>query len=109
MIDEIIKEPRGGAHRNHDQIANNVLEAIKKHLRELLKLNKEELVYLRNNRYLSIGRETLLSKDEFYKTQEIDRPYEDIFNWRLLFTNNIRLIQFVFVFLSLFVIALILL
>ncbi|MBM5786582.1 MAG: acetyl-CoA carboxylase carboxyltransferase subunit alpha [Pelagibacterales bacterium] len=108
MIDEIIKEPRGGAHRNHDQIANNVLEAIKKHLRELLKLNKEELVYLRNNRYLSIGRETLLSKDEFYKTQEIDRPYDSIFNWKILFTNNIRIIQFIFVFVILFVLALVL-
>jgi len=37
VIDEIIAEPSGGAHRNHIETANNVAEALKKHLKELKK------------------------------------------------------------------------
>ena len=55
IIDEVITEPLGGAHRNYKEISLNVKESILRHLRELKKLNKEELVKKRYLRYRKIG------------------------------------------------------
>jgi acetyl-CoA carboxylase carboxyl transferase subunit alpha len=55
VIDEIIAEPSGGAHRNHIETANNVAETIKKHLIELKKMTADELVDQRIGKYRNIG------------------------------------------------------
>ncbi len=44
IIDEIIKEPLGGAHRNYEAIANNVKDFIVKGLNELMPLSKKKLL-----------------------------------------------------------------
>ncbi len=44
VIDEIIKEPLGGAHRNYDEIAGNVKAFITKSFDELLPLSKKKLL-----------------------------------------------------------------
>ncbi|WP_025209060.1 acetyl-CoA carboxylase carboxyltransferase subunit alpha [Hippea sp. KM1] len=44
VIDEIIKEPIGGAHRNYDEMANRVKGFITKSLGELTKLSKKKLL-----------------------------------------------------------------
>tara|TARA_B110000014_G_C19573839_1_gene305528 strand:- start:178 stop:531 length:354 start_codon:yes stop_codon:yes gene_type:complete len=56
IIDEIISEPLGGAHRDKDLIVNNVKLAIQKNLDELSSMNREEIFYHRKNKFLSIGR-----------------------------------------------------
>ncbi len=48
VIDEVIKEPLGGAHRNFDQAAENIKNTILKQLSELNELDKETLL---NRRY----------------------------------------------------------
>ena len=48
IIDEIIKEPRGGAHYDYDLTAKNLKKKILKNLKELMSKNSEEL---RNERY----------------------------------------------------------
>lgn len=48
LIDEVIKEPLGGAHRNPEETAENVKSAIKKYWKELQGVEKGTLV---NNRY----------------------------------------------------------
>lgn len=55
VIDEIIPEPLGGAHRNIDIAAKNVKQAIIKHLDELEKLSTEELLEKRYMKFRSIG------------------------------------------------------
>lgn len=55
IIDEIIKEPLGGAHRDPETCANNVKQAINKYLQELLLLSKQELLQKRYNRFRKIG------------------------------------------------------
>ncbi len=42
VIDEIVKEPLGGAHRNPKGMAETLKEVIERHLRELEKMNMEE-------------------------------------------------------------------
>lgn len=56
LIDEIIPEPVGGAHRNVEQTALNIKKAIIKHLGELKRLSPEELVKKRYEKYRRIGR-----------------------------------------------------
>ena len=56
IIDEIIKEPIGGAHRDKDKILENVRESIKKNLNSFYDLTPEEIIEQRKNKFLQIGR-----------------------------------------------------
>ena len=56
VIDEIIPEPVGGAHRDRDLILNNVRKSIEKNLNDFLNMNGEEVFNHRKNKFLTIGR-----------------------------------------------------
>ena len=56
IIDEIIPEPIGGAHRDRDLILDNVRNSIEKNLEFFLTMNKNEILNHRKNKFLSIGR-----------------------------------------------------
>jgi len=56
VIDEIIKEPVGGAHRDHEATARNLKEAIARNLQELNKLSADELVEDRYNKFRAMSR-----------------------------------------------------
>ena len=77
IIDEVIPEPIGGAHRDKDLILDNVRNAIKKNLILFSDMDKEEILNQRKNKFLSIGRkkgfatssnfsENLLMKENFF-------------------------------------------
>jgi len=55
IIDGIIKEPVGGAHRNYDEASRRVKETVAGALRELASVPAQELVDTRLERYGSIG------------------------------------------------------
>ncbi|MCM8781768.1 MAG: acetyl-CoA carboxylase carboxyltransferase subunit alpha [Candidatus Omnitrophica bacterium] len=55
IIDEIIKEPLGGAHRDQEQTAKNIKTAIKKHLAELKDIPKDKLIEQRYMKFRKIG------------------------------------------------------
>jgi acetyl-CoA carboxylase carboxyl transferase subunit alpha len=55
LIDEVIPEPLGGAHRDVQKIASSVKETILKFLKELEPLDKEELLKLRYKKFRSMG------------------------------------------------------
>ena len=57
IIDEIISEPNGGAHRNKEEILNNVRSSLKLNLEKLSSLNGDEIYNQRKNKFLSIGRD----------------------------------------------------
>ena len=56
VIDEIIKEPSGGAHRDKDQILLNVKESLIKNLSNFQTMSGEEIFNNRKNKFLKIGR-----------------------------------------------------
>ena len=56
IIDEIIAEPVGGAHRNREEILSNVKESISKNLNFFANMNPDEILNHRKNKFLSIGR-----------------------------------------------------
>lgn len=55
IIDQIIPEPLGGAHRDPQKMAQNLKEAVIKDLKELKSLGKEELLKTRYNKFRKIG------------------------------------------------------
>ncbi|KPK42234.1 MAG: hypothetical protein AMJ78_03215 [Omnitrophica WOR_2 bacterium SM23_29] len=55
FIDEIIQEPRGGAHRDPEAMAASIKACIKKYLKELSALSPEDLIEARYEKYRKIG------------------------------------------------------
>ncbi len=55
VIDEIIPEPLGGAHRDVELATQHVKDAIRTHLKELMQIDREKLVGQRYERYRKIG------------------------------------------------------
>ena len=55
VVDEIISEPQGGAHRNYEEAAKNVKEAIVNNLREIKKIPWQERLNLRYEKFRKIG------------------------------------------------------
>jgi len=55
LIDEVIPEPHGGAHRDHAVAAENFVEAVERHLIELMKVPIDRLIEARYERFRKIG------------------------------------------------------
>ncbi|WCK55510.1 acetyl-CoA carboxylase carboxyl transferase subunit alpha [Aneurinibacillus sp. Ricciae_BoGa-3] len=55
IIDEVVKEPMGGAHRDTAKAGDLLREALERHLCELSQMSREELIIDRYNKYKSIG------------------------------------------------------
>ena len=62
VIDEIISEPLGGAHRDPESIAVDIKHAIMKNLKSFENLSKEEIYDHRKAKFLQIGRDQGFSK-----------------------------------------------
>ena len=56
VIDEIIPEPVGGAHRDKNLILNNIRNSIINNLNDFNSMSKDEVLNHRKNKFLSIGR-----------------------------------------------------
>jgi len=55
LIDGVVDEPLGGAHRDMDQMAEMLKEALKADLADLEGLTKEELIDKRYEKLMSFG------------------------------------------------------
>lgn len=55
VIDEVIPEPSGGAHRDHEAMAKTLGESLKKHLDELDQMDPEERTQKRFERFRNLG------------------------------------------------------
>lgn len=64
VIEEIIPEPRGGAHRNYEETASAIKAGIGKHLEELSRLTGDELLEDRYAKFRKIGKFTEISRVE---------------------------------------------
>ena len=79
VIDEIISEPLGGAHRDRDLILKNLKNSISKNLDYFKNLSSEEIMNERKNKFLKIGRNKgFISSNEdlntlSFKTNNIDQ------------------------------------
>ncbi len=55
LLDEVVREPLGGGHRNFKLITLNLKEALLRHLSELKQLSIDEVLEKRYQRLLSFG------------------------------------------------------
>ncbi|MGE5095314.1 MAG: acetyl-CoA carboxylase carboxyltransferase subunit alpha [Betaproteobacteria bacterium] len=56
VIDKVVAEPLGGAHRDHAEAAKNLKKAIQDSLRSLQDLSSEELLERRQERWVNYGK-----------------------------------------------------
>ena len=104
IIDEIIDEPIGGAHRDKDLVLHNVKNSIEKNLNFFSEMDKDQILNHRKNKFLSIGRtkgfssKTGVSEKLSVKDNLIDK-------WKNIFKkqNKIIYIALSFVILIIFV------
>ncbi len=55
IIDEVVKEPLGGAHRNHQAMAETLKKVVERHLEDLNKLDGDQLLKLRYEKFRRMG------------------------------------------------------
>ena len=55
VIDEIVREPLGGAHRNHKQAAIRLKKSLRKNLERLTAIASDDLVRLREQKFRKMG------------------------------------------------------
>ncbi|MBT3366726.1 MAG: acetyl-CoA carboxylase carboxyltransferase subunit alpha [Nitrospina sp.] len=56
VIDEIIREPLGGAHRNHKQAAIRLRKSLRKNLDRLMQIPSDQLTQQRENKFREMGK-----------------------------------------------------
>ncbi len=64
IVDEVVPEPLGGAHRNSQQAASNLKEALLKNLADLKQFAVDELLERRYQKFRTIGKYTRLEASE---------------------------------------------
>ena len=55
VIDEVVPEPKGGAHADHEAAAKALQAVVNRHLEELRKMRPEKLVRRRRQKFLRLG------------------------------------------------------
>ena len=87
IIDKIIKEPTGGAHRNKEEVIFSTKEILINYLEEYKNYSRKEILEQRKEKFLNIGKQkgfTMFSKDHdwivkeniFVSTKEILLKYK---------------------------------
>tara|TARA_Y100000590_G_scaffold238257_1_gene268044 strand:+ start:129 stop:1232 length:1104 start_codon:yes stop_codon:yes gene_type:complete len=93
IIDEIIPEPVGGAHRDKDLILNNVKNSIQKNLNIFENIDKDEILMQRKNKFLSIGRNKgFTSKSDVSENLSMQQSFVDKFKNKIKTDKKIILI-----------------
>lgn len=74
VIEEIIPEPRGGAHRDYEAVAASIKDGILRHLEQLSLMNPDELVLDRYQKFRKIGEfESAAVEIEAVQTGELSK------------------------------------
>jgi acetyl-CoA carboxylase carboxyl transferase subunit alpha len=80
VIDEIIPEPLGGAHRDKNLILSNIRESILKNLETFKEMSPDDILNQRKNKFLKIGRSKgFISNPEKLSDTEIKKNNMDQF------------------------------
>jgi acetyl-CoA carboxylase carboxyl transferase subunit alpha len=105
VIDEIVQEPVGGAHRDKNLILENVKKSIEVNLNEFLSMNGEEVLTHRKNKFLKIGRtKGFVHQSENTNTLTMKKMDINTFIERYLKTKNSIILISIFLVLVAFLI-----
>ena len=80
VIDEIISEPLGGAHRDKNLILSNIRDSISRNLSTYSTMSSEDILNQRKNKFLKIGRNKgFISNPESLSALETKNSFQEIF------------------------------
>ena len=87
IIDEIIMEPPGGAHRDRNIILENVSNSISKNLENFKSMSSDEVFNHRKNKFLRIGRTKgfITNLDDLSSLKTVDNKLNKIFKSKKTF------------------------
>ena len=88
VIDEIIMEPPGGAHRDKDQILLNVKESLIKSLSDFESMSGEEIFNNRKKKFLKIGRNKGFATNTS-DTSSLKAPHNEVI--KILYSKKLLL------------------
>ena len=88
IIDEIINEPLGGAHRDQETMAQDVKHSIVKNLKYFENLSREEIYNHRKTKFLKIGRDGEFVQSANISDQGLRYQKSFISKAKRLFTKN---------------------
>ena len=97
IIDEIIPEPSGGAHRDKDLILENVRNALNKNLENFKQMSPEEIFDGRKNKFLKIGRSKgfMSNLNELSSLNLENRNFNQVLKYKKIFVAGLGLTIFV--------------
>jgi len=104
IIDEIIPEPLGGAHRDRDLILDNLRVSISKNLEYFKDLSSDEIMNDRKNKFLKIGRNKgfVSNSDNLSKLNDKNNHFEILKSKKFLMGSVVVVLVLLIVALSLF-------
>ena len=88
IIDEIIKEPLGGAHRDKESIAQDVKHSIIKNLKHYESFSGEEVYEDRKAKFLKIGRDKGFTKSANFSDSSFGYKESFLLRMRRQFNSN---------------------
>jgi acetyl-CoA carboxylase carboxyl transferase subunit alpha len=99
IIDEIIKEPLGGAHRDKSLILKNVKNSITQNLENFKSMSADEIYNDRKNKFLKIGRSKgfIDNLEDLSSLKPIPYNFNKIFKTKKFLISTILLFLFVLV------------
>ena len=92
IVDEIIAEPLGGAHRDKDLILENIRESLIKNLDQFKDMSSDEIFNNRKNKFLKIGRNKgfiTSSEDLSSLSAPSNKIYEIVKSKKLIITTTV--------------------
>ncbi len=97
IIDEIIPEPSGGAHRNKDLILENVRNILNQNLENFKQMSPEEIFNGRKNKFLRIGRSKgfMSNLNELSSLNSDKSNFNHVFKSKKIFVAGVGLTIFV--------------
>ena len=86
IIDEIIPEPTGGAHRDRDLMLRNIRKSIAENLDYFKSKTSEEVFSERKNKFLKIGRSKgFMSNLEDLSNLKVNKNFNQLFQLKKMF------------------------
>ena len=102
IVDEILKEPSGGAHRDKYALLNVIKNSIRKNLDQLTQLSRDEILNHRKQKFLAIGRQKGFAQDTYSSdTMIVKENVFSGFKQKILYNKKAVLITLTLFFLGL--------
>ena len=97
IIDEVIPEPSGGAHRDKDLILENVRNVLNQNLENFKQMSPEEIFNGRKNKFLRIGRSKgfMSNLNELSSLNSDKSNFNHVFKSKKIFVAGVGLTIFV--------------